>query len=145
MDPAGDGETATFERTFTVADVEEFGKLPGDDRARYTELEEGSRVMVRGLLRATMPTKCGADLEMLADTLDPEFHRPVYTGERITCPSTVTDVVEREDRYEVAGDTVRENEAGEAVLTVDRDGVVWKATDPVAAPAGVNRVGRGRW
>lgn len=126
MQPPTEGETVTFERTFTVADVEEFGELSGDDQARHTEPDEDGRVMVQGLLTATMPTKIGADREMLAHTLDLEFHRPVFTGERITCTSTVTDVVERADRYEVGGETVCENEAGEAVLTADVEGVVWK-------------------
>ena len=126
MQPPTEGETVSFERTFTVEDVEEFGDLSGDDQARHTDPDEDGRVMVQGLLTATMPTKLGADQGMMAHTMNLQFRQPVYTGERITCKSTATDVVEREDRYDVAGDVVCENEAGQAVLTADVEGVIWK-------------------
>jgi len=126
MQPPTEGQTETFERTFTVEDVEEFGELSGDDQPRHTEPDEDGRVMVQGLLTATMPTKLGADQGMMAHTMNLQFHQPVYTGERITCKSTAKDVVESEDRYDVAGDVVCENEDGEPVLTADVEGVVWK-------------------
>ncbi|MBZ6495845.1 FAS1-like dehydratase domain-containing protein [Natrinema longum] len=121
-----EGETRTFERTFTVEDVQQFAALSGDDQPRHTEPDEDGRVMVQGLLTATLPTKMGSDAEVLASTMEFNFHQPVYTGESITCRSTYDTVVERADRYEFTSDVVCENEAGETVLTATTEGIILK-------------------
>jgi acyl dehydratase len=122
-----EGETRTFERTFTVEDVRQFAEVSGDDQVRHTEPDEDGRVMVQGLLTATLPTKLGSDSEVLATDMQFQFHQPVYTGERITCRSTYDTVVEHEDRYEFTSDVVCENGDGETVLTAAIEGLVWKA------------------
>lgn len=121
-----EGETRTFERTFTVEDVQQFAEVSGDDQARHTEPDEDGRVMVQGLLTATLPTKLGSDSEVLATDMHFQFHQPVYTGERITCRSTYDTVVEHEDRYEFTSDVVCDKEDGETVLTAATEGLVWK-------------------
>lgn len=126
MKPPVEGETHTFERTFTVEDVKQFADLSGDAQPRHTEPDDAGRVMVQGLLTATMPTKMGSDTEVLARTMAFEFHRPVYTGDPITCTSTYDTVVERDDRYELTVDVVCENAAGEAVLDATVEGLIWK-------------------
>lgn len=123
-----EGETRTFERTFTVEDVEQFAEVSGDDQARHTQPDEGGRVMVQGLLTATMPTKMGSDNEVLASTMELSFHRPVYTGEPITCRSTYDTVVERDDRYEFTSDVVCEKAEGKTVLTASIEGIIRKDT-----------------
>ena len=126
MDRPVEGETSSYERTFTVEEVRQFGELTGDDQPRHTEPDEDGRVMVQGLLTATMPTKLGGDSEMLARRMDFEFHRPVYTGEPVTCESRTEAVVEREDRYDTTSEVVCSNTEGEAVLTATIEGLVWK-------------------
>ncbi|ELY51624.1 MaoC family dehydratase [Natronolimnohabitans innermongolicus] len=121
-----EGETRTYERTFTVEDVQQFAELTGDDQARHTEPDENGRVMVQGLLTATLPTKLGSDNEVLASTMEFDFRRPVYTGETISCRSTYDEVVERDDRYEFTSDVVCENGDGEVVLTSRTEGLIWK-------------------
>ncbi|ELZ09876.1 MaoC family dehydratase N-terminal domain-containing protein [Natrinema thermotolerans] len=121
-----EGETRTFERTFTVDDVQRFADLTGDDQPRHTEPDDDGRVMVQGLLTATLPTKLGSDNEVLASTMEFNFHQPVYTGEPITCRSTFDTVRERDDRYEFVSDVVCENAAGETVLTAETEGLIWK-------------------
>lgn len=121
-----EGETRTFERTFTVEDVQQFAELTGDDQTRHTEPDENGRVMVQGLLTATLPTKLGSDNEVLASTMELDFRRPVFTGERITCRSTYDTVVERDDRYEFTSDVVCENDDGDTVLTTTTEGLIWK-------------------
>ncbi|WP_122090359.1 FAS1-like dehydratase domain-containing protein [Halalkalicoccus subterraneus] len=123
-----EGETKTFERTFTVEDVQQFADLTGDDQPRHTEPDEDGQVMVQGLLTATLPTKMGSDNEVLASTMEFNFHQPVYTGEPITCRSTYDTVVERDDRYEFTSDVVCENTDGETVLTSAAEGIIWKDT-----------------
>lgn len=120
------GEVLTFERTFTVEDVQQFAALSGDTQPRHTEPDADGRVMVQGLLTATMPTKLGGDRNVLAPGMEVQFLEPVYTGELITCSATYERVEERTDRYEFTWDVVCENEAGEAVLDGTVDGIIWK-------------------
>ncbi len=124
-DPPVEGDTYTHERTFSHEDVERFGELSGDTQPIHTEPDENGRLVVQGLLTATIPTKIGGDLEYLARTMTFEFRRPVYTGQRIVCELTIESVEERDDRYDVASRAVcRRGE--ETVLQGSVDGVVWK-------------------
>jgi acyl dehydratase len=121
-----EGNTRTYERTFTVEEVRQFADLSGDDQPRHREPDADGRVMVQGLLTATMPTKLGGDNEVLARSMAFQFHRPVYTGEPITCYSTYEDVEERDDRYEFTSDVVCRNADDETVLTAEIQGLIWK-------------------
>lgn len=126
MEKPVEGDVSTYSRTFTVEEVQQFAEVSGDDQPRHTEPDEDGRVMVQGLLTATMPTKLGGDAEVLAHSMDLEFLAPVYTGEEITCRSMTDTVTEREDRYEVTFDVVCENEDGEAVLRATISGLIFK-------------------
>jgi acyl dehydratase len=55
-----------------------------------------------------------------------EFHRPVYTGETITCVWTNEDVTERSDRYELSVSLSCTNGSGTEVMTGETDGIIWK-------------------
>ena len=54
-----EGDVATYSRTFTTEDVEQFGELSGDRGSHH----ETDTPMVHGLLTATLPTKLGGDLD----------------------------------------------------------------------------------
>jgi acyl dehydratase len=118
-----EGETHTFERRFTKEDVEQFAAVSGDTQPRHTEPDEDGRLMVHGLLTATLPTKIGGDLEVLAHTMEFEFRRPVYTGETIGCTWTMERVEKQGDRYEITADVVCER-GDDVVLTATVDGLV---------------------
>ncbi|WP_137290609.1 hotdog family protein [Natronorubrum halophilum] len=124
--PPAEGDEYTFERTFTVAEVREFGELSGDQQAIHTEPNEEGELIVQGLLTATLPTKIGGDLSYLARRMDLEFRRPVYTGDRITCEWRTDVVDERDDRYEIEGSVVCTNGDERIVLDGKIDGIVWK-------------------
>lgn len=121
-----EGETQTITRTFTREDVEQFAAVSGDDQPRHTEPDAAGRVMVQGLLTATLPTSIGSDNEVLASLMEFRFRRPVYTGQRITCQSTYETVVEHEDSYEFTSELVCENDDGETVLTGTVEGIMHK-------------------
>ncbi|ELY41932.1 hotdog family protein [Natronorubrum tibetense] len=121
------GEEYTYERTFTVAEVREFGELSGDQQAIHTEPNEDGELVVQGLLTATLPTKIGGDLSYLARRMELEFVRPVYTGERITCTLRNESVDERDDRYEIESSVVCTNGDGKNVLEGEIAGLIWKA------------------
>ena len=126
MTPPSKGDTRTFERTFTREDVRRFAELSGDEQPRHLEPDDDGRLLVHGLLTATMPTKIGGDLEVLGHSMTFDFETPVYTGETITCEMTVAEVAERADRYDLSAAVTCENEDGETVLTGNVEGLVWK-------------------
>ena len=124
VEPA-EGDVHRFERTFTHEDVERFGEVSGDQQAIHTEPDEDGRLMVQGLLTATLPTKIGGDLGVLARTMEFEFLAPVYTGQPITCEVTTEAVEERDDRYDIVCSVVcRRDET--TVMRSGFEGIIWK-------------------
>jgi len=83
------GDKITFERTFTTEDVELFCKVSGDEGIHHVTPDEQGRLVVQGLLTATLPTKVGGDNNVLARTMDFEFLRPVFTGDTIKTDVTI--------------------------------------------------------
>lgn len=74
------GKKIRFERLFTKKDVEIFTQVSRDEGDHHIEPDEEGRLIVQGLLTATLPTKVGGDYNVLARTMNFEFLRPVYTG-----------------------------------------------------------------
>ncbi|MFC7080519.1 MaoC/PaaZ C-terminal domain-containing protein [Halorussus caseinilyticus] len=126
MTPPSEGDTRTFQRTFTPEDVRQFGEVSGDEQPRHLEPDDEGRLLVHGLLTATMPTKIGGDLEVLGRSMAFDFRKPVYTGETLTCEMTIEEVTERADRYDLSAAVTCENEDGETVMTGTVEGLVWK-------------------
>ncbi|WP_332897549.1 dehydratase [Haladaptatus sp. CMSO5] len=121
-----EGDTHTYERTFTHADVRQFGELSGDDQPRHTEPDEEGRLMAQGLLTATLPTKLGSDIHFFAHTMTFRFRRPVYTDERITCEMTLDTINEADDRYNIDATFGCTNDEDVTVLSGDVSGLIWK-------------------
>lgn len=120
-----EGDSYTHERTFTREDVRQFGDISGDDQPIHAEPDDRGRLVVQGLLTATLPTKIGGDLEVLASDMDISFRRPVYTGQRVVCEWTNTAVepVEGRERDRIEADVECRAE-GEVVLTAEITGLV---------------------
>ncbi|WP_435348139.1 dehydratase [Haloarchaeobius sp. HRN-SO-5] len=117
-----EGQTDTFTRRFTTEDVRRFTAVSADAGEHHEEPDEGGRLLVHGLLTATLPTKVGGDYDVLAETMAFEFPRPVYTGEEVTCEVTFHTVEEREHGHRVDARGVCRNEAGDVVLRVEFGG-----------------------
>ena len=120
-----EGTVHTFERTFTHEDVEQFGEVSGDQQTIHTEPDEQGRLMVQGLLTATLPTKIGGDLGVLARSMEFKFLEPVYTGQAITCEVTTEAVEERDERYDIASSVVCHRADG-VVMRAGFEGLIWK-------------------
>lgn len=125
MTAPAEGDVYTHERTFTEETVRQFGELSGDQQAIHTDPDEQGRLVVQGLLTATLPTKIGGDLGCLARSMEFEFHSPVYTGETVTCEWTNEHIEEREDRYELMASIVCHTEET-SVMSATIDGLIWK-------------------
>jgi 3-hydroxybutyryl-CoA dehydratase len=98
-----EGTVVTHERTFTPDEVRAFTTVSGDEGDHHVETDEEGRLLVQGLLTATLPTKVGGDLNVLASRMEFEFRRPVYTGEHIACEVEFVDV-EHGDRVAVTAE-----------------------------------------
>lgn len=124
MRPA-EGETVTATRTFENEDVRAFAEATGDRGEHHVEPDEEGRLLVHGLLTASLATEIGGRYDVLARTMTYAFERPVYTGETVRCEATFTTVDERDDGLEVAAELafVRGDD-GEVVLTGEWDGVI---------------------
>lgn len=123
-DDIEEGDTLSYTRTFTNEEVQQFAELSRDEGYHHMVADEDGRVVLHGLLTATLPTKQGGDLDYVAREMHFEFPRPAYTGVAITCTTTVERIEERDGRTELAASFVCETEDGNVVLRGETEGVV---------------------
>lgn len=92
------GDIITFERTFTVRDVELFTEISGDEGIHHITPDEQGRLVVQGLLTAPLPIKVGGDHNVLARIMNFEFLRPVFTGDTIICEVKIEKYQKQENK-----------------------------------------------
>lgn len=118
------GEVIIWKRTFTKEEVLLFGQLSGDEGIHHVKQDKHGRLMVQGLLTATLPTKIGGDLNFIAQQMAFDFTRPVYSGDTILCEVTLTSIDQIEDQTNLSAQWVCRNQKGEEVLTGHARGVI---------------------
>ena len=118
------GDITSWERTFTVDDVLQFGKLSGDEGIHHAEPDGQGRLMVHGLLTATLPTKFGGDMNFIARQMVFEFLRPVFTGDTIRCVTTITQYEHVDEHINMAASWECRNQHGKPVLTGHAHGII---------------------
>ena len=60
--------------------------------------DEQGRLVIQGLLTATLPTKIGGNHNVLARTMNFEFLRPVFTGDTILCEVRIKKYEKQENK-----------------------------------------------
>ena len=119
------GDIISFERTFTVRDVELFTEISGDEGIDHRTPDEQGRLVIQGLLTATLPTKVGGDYNVLARTMNFEFLRPVFTGDTIICEVKIEKYERQENnRTAIISSFLCKNQNGKEVLKGDFSGVI---------------------
>lgn len=120
------GDIITFERTFTVKDVELFTEVSCDEGVHHITPDEQGRLVIQGLLTATLPTKIGGDNNVLARTMNFEFIRPVFTGDTIKCEVEIQDYEWQEIKNRTSINTTFScvNQDGKEVLKGSFSGVI---------------------
>ncbi|WP_404431893.1 MaoC family dehydratase N-terminal domain-containing protein [Sutcliffiella horikoshii] len=118
------GEVLTYFRTFTVEEILQFGEVSGDQGRHHVEKDEHGRLMVHGLLTASIGTKIGGDMNYIAREMNMEFLRPVFTGDTITCEATLTDVQQQEGYKQVQVTSIYTNQKGKQVLLGSSKGII---------------------
>ena|SRR5437763_875229 len=118
------GTTLSYERTFTREDVERFAALSGDRGVHHRVESAGGRLLVHGLLTATLPTRLGGDIDYVAADMHFDFVAAVYTGDTLRCELRVEEAVsgERNTRVRLAGACV--NQHGQEVLRFTSRGLI---------------------
>jgi len=119
-----EGSRTEWRRTFTVADVRAFSDVSGDRGIHHVDLDGAGRLMVQGLLTATLPTKLGGDLNYLARDMHFEFLRPVFTGDEVLCVSVCTRAERQPGRTYAEFAIACTNPAGKEVLRATVAGVI---------------------
>lgn len=123
------GDTFFWQRTFTAEDVRSFAHLTGD-RGRHHLLEdEQGRLVVHGLLTASITTKIGGDLNYMARLFEMEFLRPVYTGDQISCKVEVVEITPQPKYLRVKLRAICWNQHQKKVLLGQSEGVIFHQDD----------------
>ena len=104
--------------------MREFAELSGDKGIHHVEADIYGRIMVQGLLTATIPTKLGGDMNYIARHIAFDFVRPVFAGDTIACEGTVETVEPAEGRLNVSLSFVCRNQAGDEVMRGTTKGII---------------------
>jgi 3-hydroxybutyryl-CoA dehydratase len=123
------GDVLSWERSFSEEDVRLFARFSGDEGSHHLEPDEQGRLMVHGLLTASLPTKIGGDLNLIARELKFQFLRPVFAGDTIRCEVTLVQFVPGTDLNQVVSRFVCRNQHGKDVMTGEASGVIRVTAD----------------
>lgn len=118
------GDIVSWQRTFSEDDVRLFNTISGDEGVHHVTPDEQGRLMVHGLLTATLPTKIGGDMNFIARDLRFQFHRPVFAGDTVTCEVTIVGLEPAEKYTNVRSEFVCRNQLGKEVMTGHAQGVI---------------------
>ena len=118
------GDTLSWTRTFTAEDIALFARLSGDQGEHHLVPNEQGRLMAHGLLTATLPTKIGGDLNLIARELTFRFHRPVFAGDTIECVVTLTSAEQGDGFLNIVTEWKCTNQHGKDVMTGGGSGII---------------------
>lgn len=118
------GDKISWQRTFTEDDIRVFNRVSGDEGVHHVTPDEQGRLMVHGLLTATVPTKIGGDMNFIAREMNFQFHRPVFAGDTIKCEATIVKLEPDEQYINVRTEFVCRNQYGKEVMTGFAQGIV---------------------
>src|ERR1043166_2838018 len=118
------GDTLSWSRTFTEDDIALFAKVSGDQGEHHLIPNEQGRLMAHGLLTATLPTKIGGDLNLIAREMTFRFHRPVFVGDTIECVVTLTSAEQGDGFLSIVTEWKCINQHGKEVMTGGGSGII---------------------
>ena len=107
-----------------MEDVQLFTQVSCDEGAHHVTPDEQGRLVIQGLLTATLPTKVGGDHNVLARTMNFEFLRPVFTGDTIICEVTIERFEKQDNRTSIAAAFLCINQKQKEVLKGNFAGVI---------------------
>src|ERR1700730_17801431 len=111
------GDALSWERTFTDEGIRLSARFSGDEGEHHLEPDEKGRLMVHGLLTATLPTKLGGDMNFIARQLIFNFLRPVFSGDTVRCEVRLIELEPGEQYTRVKSTWRCLNQLGKEVMT----------------------------
>lgn len=118
------GDVKSWARTFTAEDIQAFNKVSGDEGVHHVNPDAQGRLMVHGLLTATIPTKLGGDMDFISREMLFQFHRPVFAGDTIRCDVTVVNFQPSKQYDNLRVEFVCRNQHDKEVMTGHAVGIV---------------------
>ncbi len=118
------GATQVIERTFTAEEVRAFGQLSGDRGIQHEVADAQGRLMVHGLLLASLPTQVGGQFNFLARVLHFEFFRPAWTSVPVRCEATITKLEPTSRGTRMESQWVCRDPAGEILMQGTAQGLI---------------------
>ena len=118
------GDHISWQRTFSEADIRAFTELSGDAGTHHLARDAQGRLMAHGLLTATIPTKIGGDMNFIAREMTFQFHRPVFSGDTISCDVTLAELEPADQLTKILTTFVCYNQHGKEVMTGTARGVI---------------------
>ena len=118
------GDTLSWKRTFTEEDIRLFTRVSGDSGEHHNIPDEQGRLMAHGLLTATLPTKIGGDMNLIAYEMTFRFHRPVFAGDTIECVVTLIEASPAEGYTNIDSEWRCTNQHGKEVMTGRGKGII---------------------
>ena len=118
------GDKTSWQRTFTEEDIRLFNQVSGDQGVHHVTPDEQGRLMVHGLLTATVPTKLGGDMNFIAREMKFQFHRPVFAGDTVSCEAIIVMFEPAEQYTNVRTEFICRNQHGKEVMTGHAQGII---------------------
>jgi 3-hydroxybutyryl-CoA dehydratase len=118
------GDTFHLERTFTDRDVEIFTGISGDRGEHHVERDARGRLMLQGLLTATLATQFGGSIDYLATEMTFRFLRPAFAGDTIQCDGVCETARDEPGRRWYTFRFAMKNQLGKEVLSGTVNGMV---------------------
>lgn len=118
------GDTGSWMRTFTLDDVLRFAEFSGDQGEHHVIPDENGRIMVHGLLTATLPTRIGGQFNYIARNMNMQFVYPVYVGDTIRCDVTIVALEFQNNYLNMRATWSCRNQDGREVMRGDTSGII---------------------
>src|SRR5687767_13716369 len=118
------GDVISWQRTFTEQEIRDFARLSGDQGEHHLVHDEQGRLMAHGLLTATLPTKVGGDMNIIARLMSYDLHRPAFSGDTIQCEVKLVVFTTGESSSTVVAHFVCPNQSGNDVMPGQLRGVI---------------------
>lgn len=127
------GDVIAWSRRFTMEDARNFTSISKDEGEHHLSPDDQGRIIVQGLLTATLPTRVGGALDFLARNMIFEFLKPVYVHDTITCAVTIVELRESRHGTRMKAEISCKNQDGIEVLAGSTSGVILKPLEEVLA------------
>ena len=114
----------SWRRTFTEEDIRLFTTVSGDGGEHHLVPDEKGRLMAHGLLTATLPTKIGGDMNLIAREMCFRFYRPVFSGDTIECVVTLIEATPGDGYLDINTEWRCINQHGKEVMTGGGTGII---------------------